>query len=186
MSTVPDKDTQDHSNGAADPEQTQGAIWAQLRAEHAQIADDREPLILPVPLYEHLAVRYKWYPMSADEKSAQRVLKLREITEKSVESSISTLLNACDEVLVMNPTDPRANEKGWAPLTEPGYPPIRFDRVLAEGMEWPNPEIMSAKRIVWTLFGGEKGARALLRHAYDVSEWLAGEGEKADEEFASK
>jgi hypothetical protein len=186
MATHPD-DTQDLSDiGPPEPAKPAGSIWSQLRAEHAQLANEREPLILPVPGLPHMAVRYRWYPMSAEEKSAQRILKLRERTTQAVESAIATLLLACDELLVMNPDDPRANDGGWAPLTEPGFPPVKFDRVLCEGMEWPNPELMNARRIVRKLFGDEKGERALIRHAFEVSEWLAEEGEQIDEGFSGK
>lgn len=185
MTTLPDDPTQELSDlGPPDPAPTsRAAALAALRREHAQIGKNRAPLILEVPGLEHMAVRYVWYPLSADEKAARKAQQMG-LKDASLLVLQTTLLNACDEILLMDPDDPRADDDGWAPLTEPGEPPIKFDRVLCEVMEWPNPEVMSGRAIVAKLFGGEEGERALIKHAARVLRWLDGEAADAQDSFA--
>jgi hypothetical protein len=170
-----------------DPHAQDGSVWASLRQQHAEVAAERKPLVLDVPGFDGLRVRYRYFPMSASSKSVRGIQKLRDVTEQALVAAIDTLLLACDEFLVANPVDPRAErlgpDAGYAPLCDPGEPPIRFDRQLAAGMQWPDAQKMSARQIVRRLFGGENGDWALVQHAREVTEWLGSEREQVAEDF---
>jgi hypothetical protein len=160
------------------PEQDD-SVWAQLRAEHAKIGEDREPLILEVPGYvaAGLQIRYKFVNLEETEATTKKLQQVRGLTTQALFSAIDTLLLACDEILVRLPD-------GVRPLADDGEPPIRFDHRLAEGMQWPSG--LKARQIVHRLFGGKQGEYQILDQAREVSAWIAGERSDVGEEFLGK
>lgn len=161
---------------AAVPEQD-GSVWAQLRAEHAKLAEAREPLILDVPGYTGTKIRYHFVELGQTEASTKKLAKIKSITQQTLISAIDTLLLACDEILVELPG-------GVRPLADDGEPPIKFDHRLAEGMGWPDN--LKARQIVHRLFGGKKGEYRILNQAREVSAWIEGEQEEVAEEFVGE
>jgi hypothetical protein len=151
-----------------------GSVWSQLRAEHAKIGEDREPLILDVPGYTGLKIRYHFVELSQTEATTKKLAKVKSLTQQTLYSAIDTLILACDEILVTLPDGVRS-------LADDGDPPIKFDHRLAEGMEWPAN--MTARQIAHRLFGGKQGEYLLLEQAQEVSAWIAGQREEVAEEF---
>lgn len=163
---------------AAAPEQD-GSVWAQLRAEHAKLAEAREPLVLDVPGYTGVKIRYHFVELGETEATTKKLAKVKSITQQALYSAIDTLILACDEILV---TLPDARKRPVVrPLADDGDPPIKFDHRLAEGMEWPAK--MTARQIVHRLFGGKQGEYLILDQAQEVSAWIAGQREEVAEEF---
>ncbi|MCA1571698.1 MAG: hypothetical protein LC798_15570 [Chloroflexi bacterium] len=183
MSTIPD-DPDAPQEYAADAPQD-GSVWTQLRREHEQLASAREPLELDVPGYSGLRIRFKFVPLADTESRAKALSKVREVTAQALYGCMDTLIMACDEFRVLRPDDPRA-DKGYAPLAEPGQPPIRFDRVLAEGLGLPKHNELSARQVVHHVFGGEQGHYLIMEMARQVSEWMASTREDVSDEFSGK
>lgn len=161
-------------------------VWAGLRKQHAAVSEERAPLLLEVPGYDGLWVRYKYVPLAGRKKSVEKVAALKDTVDQQLWASVDLLRDACDEILVANPHDARADTSGLAPLCDPGEPPIRFDRVLARGMEWTDADLLSARQIVRRLFGDEAGDYLLIEHAAEVGKWMGSEREAIAEEFAGK
>lgn len=160
-------------------------VWKTLREQHKAVSEAREPLTLEVPGYDGLWIRYRYVPLSGRNKKAlTNVRAQKDPEQQQLWGLVALMVDACDEILVANPSDPRADATGLAPLCDPGEEPIRFDWVLARGMEWPNAEMMTAKAIVRRLFGDEQGDYTLQAHAAEVAEWMGREREPVSEDFA--
>ena len=165
-----------------------GPVWDKLRAQHAALAAEvREPLVLEVPGYDGLWIRYRYVPLSGRNKKAlAKIRALKDPGDQQFWALVALVQDACDEILVANPDDPRADKTGLAPLCDEGEPPIRFDRILARGLGWKDAELLGARAILRRLFGDEKGDYRLQAHAVDVAEWIAEDGGPSAEEFAGK
>lgn len=178
MTDIPHEDLLDDEVEVAIPEaavpEQDGSVWAQLRAEHAKLAEAREPLILDVPGYTGVKIRYHFVELAQTEATTKKLAKVKSITQQALYSAIDTLILACDEILVELPA-------GVRPLADDGDPPIRFDHRLAEGMGWP-PNL-KARQIVHRLFGGKQGEYLLIDQAQEVSAWIGGQREEVAEEF---
>lgn len=176
-----------------DPPSPRSARWEKIRQQHEEISREHEPLYLELPApYEGVWVRYKYVPLKERKGSMKSIAALDDETEQGFWASVDLIRDACDEIMVADPDDPRAGkdpERGdyqIAPLCDDGDPPIRFDRPLARGMEWPDAELLSGRQIVCRVFGGKQGDYLLLEHARAVGKWMGSERVKVAEEFAGK
>ncbi len=172
-------------------EQFDSPEWHALRAVHQQVnTEEREPLVLELPGYAALGVwvRYKYVPLSGrNRKALAKVRKLKDELDQGFWSCVDLLVDACDEILVAtSKDDPRADATGLKPLAPPGEPAIRFDRVLATGLQWRDANSVGAREVVRRMFGGDKGDYLIIEQAQQVSDWMGSEVEHARESFAGK
>ena len=150
------------------------SVWERLRAEHQKLAAERPPLELEVPGSDWLVVRYRYVPLKETAKTAERLRKVRDISDQALLAAVDTLILACEEILVRLPD-------GLSPLAGEGEEPIRFDERLARGMEWePGPTGYSARSICRRLFMNDY---AIMEQAAQVSEWMSDTGKEIGDEF---
>ncbi len=162
-------------------------VWAGLRKQHQAVSEAREPLTLEVPGYEGLWVRYRYVPLSGRNKKAlAKVQELKDVSDQKLWASVDLLRDTVGVTTARARIDPRADTTGLAPLCDPGEPAIKFDRILARGMEWSDADLLGARQIVRRLFGDEEGDYVLIAHAEEVSVWMGKEREALSEEFAGK
>lgn len=152
----------------------QSAAWARLRAQHAEASKVKPPLLLELPEpYEGVYVQYKYVPLSGRNKKAlAKVREMEDATEQQRWALVDLLIDCCQEIMVANPDDDRADDAGIAPLCDPGDPPIKFNLTLARGMQWEDAEMLTSRRILRRLFGDDNGDYTLLAHAVKVMEWM--------------
>jgi hypothetical protein len=162
-------------------------VWAGLRKQHQAISKAHTPLLLELPdPYDGVWVRYRYVAVAERKGSMKKIAALDDESEQGFWASVDLLRDACDEILVANPDDPRADDTGLAPLCDPGEPPIKFDRALARGMEWSDAHLLSARQIVRRMFGDQEGDYLLLEQAKAVGKWMGAERDEIAEEFAGK
>lgn len=167
-------------------QQTRSAAWEMMHAQHAEAIAEREPITWEVPGRPGVWIRFKYVPLLSMEKSAVKIAKLSGMLHKQSSAAADLLRDACEEFMIANPTDPRADETGLAPLCDPGEEPIKFDRVLARAMEWEDEHLLSASQIVRRYFGDDKGDRRMIAFAAKVDAWMDDERPRVEEEFAGK
>lgn len=170
-----------------------GPFWAKLQAAHKEISSAHEPLYMELPdPYEGIYVRYRYVPLEERKGSMKNLAALEDETAQAFWGCVDIIRDACDEIMVANPDDPRAGKDkakadyGLAPLCDEGDPPIKFDRVLARGMEWKDAHLLSGRQIVRRVFGDAEGDYVLMEHARQVGKWMGAERTKVAEEFAGK
>lgn len=167
-------------------QRTRSAAWEMMHAQHEEAIADREPITWEVPGRPGVWIRFRYVPLLSMEKSAVKIAKLSGMLHKQAIAAADLLRDACDEFMIANPSDPRADGTGLAPLCNPGEPPIKFDRVLARAMSWGDADVLSASQIVRRYFGDDKGDRRMIAFATRVDAWMDDERDEIQEDFSGK
>lgn len=144
-------------------------------------------LILEIPGYNGLlGVRYNNIGTDITEKVGKKLrkeLKARGGEGESLLTSLDTLINACDQIVVKDPDHPRVlpDDKGeptvWRPIDPDNPVPVRFDRRLASILKF---DAGSAREAVLGVFGQE---HAVVAQSLAVSRWLTDITREVDQDL---
>jgi hypothetical protein len=149
-----------------------------LREKRSNLGAKRT-VTIDVPGYDgELGVRYQWKPYEELARRGQALQKVKDPTKRDMLAAADTLIALCDEVVIQAESDPRADEKGWAPLTDEGDDPIKFDEYLADKLGY---EATSAREAVFGLFNNDY---AVLNQAMTLSVWLQDTTQEVDSDFS--
>jgi hypothetical protein len=165
-----------------------GSVWEQLREQHREVTDERDPLYIDDPVHDGVVFRYRYVPLEASEKSLKRVSKVKGQLRQAVALGIDRILLCLDEILIAAPDgeiplghgDRKLYSLPLKPLSDDGVP-MKFDERLCDAMGFPPGTAKSAANIVRKWFAGN--GYAIADHAGEVSEWLAEVSSDVRDEF---
>lgn len=167
------------------------SVWEQLRAQHGDVADDRDPLYLDDPMHDGVVYRYRYVPAQEMKGATKRISKIKNPVDLQVAVAIEQLVASLDAVMVIAPDgeipvgkDGQLYPEPLKELADDGELPIRFDERLCDGMGFPADTKTHVRKIVREMF--KRNDYALIGHSQEVAEWTAEVGTAVREEFSEE
>jgi len=151
-----------------------GAILAHLADIHQEVRADRH-LDLDIPGYHGVIfARFRPYELAKTESKLKGVQRrVRKNEPVLLRDACDTIIDACEQLFVRN-------LKTGKEMPIDDVVPVTFEERLAKLLKFYGPEITQARHVVIAMFPTQQ---SILMMSNEITQWLAGAQEDADEEF---
>lgn len=146
-------------------------LFAKLEQERDEVAEEAEPLRLPIPAFQTLYVEFRYLPLEDVESKPERYRGMKETLAAKV-AAADTVALLCHQLVALVDGEyvplhqvPGAAERGVVM-------PVRFDEVCRELFNLPPVASGTGTRQTVLDMYGPRGEYALIEHARKATRWL--------------